>query len=154
MDKVEVRNRKAHRDYKVIRTWEVGIELKGTEVKSIRAGRVNLNDSFARIENGRVLLYNMHISAYAQASIFNVDPLRVRLLLLHKNEINKMAGEVMQRGLTLIPLRLYFNERGFAKIELALCKGKKTYDRREAIRRKEDKRKMMRMLKLKRRGRD
>jgi len=137
MDKIEVRNRKALRDYHVLKVWEVGIELKGSEVKSIREARANLNDSFARLEKGEILLYNMHISEYNQASFFNVEPRRVRRLLLHKNQINKIATEVFQRGLTLIPLRLYFNERGFVKIELALCRGKKLYDRRQDLRRRE-----------------
>ena len=134
MDKINVTNRKARRDYQIFKTWEAGIELKGSEVKSIRAGRVNLNDSFARVENGQVLLYNMHVSNYAQASYLNVDPVRIRRLLLHKSQINKITGEVFQRGLTLIPLRLYFGERGFFKIELALCRGKRFYDRRKDVR--------------------
>ena len=137
MAKIIATNRKAQRDYQIFKTWEAGIELKGSEVKSIRARGVNLNDSFARVENGRVLLYNMHISPYAQASVFNVDPVRIRVLLLHKTEINKIAGEVLQRGYTLVPLKLYFNERGFAKLELALCRGKKFYDRRKDIRARE-----------------
>ena len=150
MGKIEVRNRKAHRDYEVLKIWEAGIELKGSEVKSIRAGRVNLNDSFARVENNRVLLYNMHITPYEYSSFFSVDPIRVRCLLLHKNQINKIAGEVFQRGLTLIPLRLYFNQRGFVKIELALCRGKKLYDRREAIKRREAERQLRRALRSRR----
>ena len=151
MDKIEVKNRKARRDYEILKFWEAGIELKGSEVKSIRAGKVNLNDSFARVENGQVLLYNMHISPYAEASFLNVDPLRVRHLLLHRSQINKISGEVFQRGLTLIPLRLYFNERGFVKIELALGRGKKLYDRREAIKRREAERQMRRVLRSRRR---
>jgi len=139
MDKIEIRNRKAHRDFQVLKTWEAGIELKGSEVKSIRDGKVSLNDSFARIENGQVLLYNMHISPYVhQVSFLDIEPTRLRRLLLHKSQINKIAGEVFQRGLTLIPLRLYFNERGFAKIELALCRGKKLYDRRQDLKRREE----------------
>ena len=137
MDKIVVTNRKARRDYNILKVWEVGIELKGSEVKSIREVRVNLNDSFARVEKGEVLLYNMHISPYAQASYFNVEPLRVRRLLVQKSQIRKIAAEVFQRGLTLIPLRLYFNARGFVKIELALAKGKRMYDRRRDIKRKE-----------------
>jgi len=150
MDKIVVTNRKARRDYEILKVWETGIELKGSEVKSIRASRANLNDSFARVENGQILLYNMHISPYAQASIFNVEPLRVRRLLLHKSQINRIAGDVLQRGLTLIPLRLYFNERGFVKIELALCRGKKMYDRREAIKRREVERQLRRVLRSRR----
>jgi len=137
MDKIVVTNRKAHRDYNILKVWEAGIELKGSEVKSIRDVRANLNDSFARVENGQILLYNMHISPYDRASVFNVEPQRVRRLLLHKNQISKIAGEVFQRGLTLVPLRLYFNERGFAKVELALCRGKKLYDRRRDMMRRE-----------------
>jgi len=150
MDKIIATNRKAHRDYEILKTWEAGVELQGSEVKSIRATKVNLNDSFARVENGQVLLYNMHISPYAQASFLNVDPVRVRRLLLHKNQINRIATEVFQRGFTLIPLRLYFNERGFVKIELSLCKGKKLYDRREAIKRREVELQMRKVLKSRR----
>ena len=137
MDKINVTNRKARRDYQILKTWEAGIELKGSEVKSIRAGRANLNDSFARVENGQVLLYNMYVSSYAQASYLNVDPVRIRRLLLHRNQINKIAGEVFQRGLTLIPLGLYFGERGFVKVELALCRGKRFYDRRKDLKLRE-----------------
>lgn len=137
MGKIVVTNRKASRDYKILKVWEAGIELKGSEIKSIREGRANLNDSFARVEKDQVLLYNMHVSSYAQASFFNVDPTRVRRLLLHRNQINKITGEVFQRGLTLIPLRLYFNENGFAKIELAICQGKKSYDKRRDVKRRE-----------------
>jgi SsrA-binding protein len=130
-------NRKAHRDYVILETLECGIELKGSEVKSVRAGKINLNDSFARIENNQLVLYNTHISPYEQASYLNVDPLRPRRLLLHKKEISKLAGATTQRGFTLVPLKVYFNARGFAKLELALCKGKKLYDRREDIKRRE-----------------
>jgi SsrA-binding protein len=137
MDNIIVTNRKAYRDYEVLKTWEVGIELKGSEVKSIRDRRVNLNDSFARVENGQVLLYNMHINSYVHSSYFSVDPVRVRRLLLHKNQIQKIAGDIFQRGFTLIPLRLYLSERGFAKIELALCRGRKLYDRRLDLKRRE-----------------
>ena len=152
MDTIIVTNRKARRDYEVLKVWEAGIELKGSEVKSVREARVNLNDSFARVEKGQVLLYNMHISSYSQASIFNVDPIRVRRLLLHKNQINKITGQISQKGLTLIPLRLYFNERGYVKIELALCRGKKLYDKRRDIKRREEDLELRRALKGKRRG--
>ena len=111
---------------------------------------MNLNDSFARVENGQVLLYNMHISPYAQASFLNVDPIRLRRLLLHRNQIKKIAGEVFQRGFTLVPLRLYFNERGFVKIELGLCRGKKLYDRRETVKRREAERQLRRVLRSRR----
>jgi len=137
MSKIITTNRKAHRDYAVIESFECGIELKGSEVKALRDARININDSFARIDKSEVILYSAHISPYEQASYLNVDPVRQRKLLLHKKQIDKLAGQLAQRGLTLIPLKVYFNERGFAKVELALCKGKKSYDRREDIKRRE-----------------
>jgi len=144
-------NRKAHRDYVILETLECGIELKGSEVKSIRAGKINLNDSFARVENNQLVLYNTHISLYEQASYLNVDPTRPRRLLLHKKQINKLIGEVTQKGFTLVPLKVYFNARGFAKIELALCKGKKLYDRREDLKRREADLAIRRAMKSRRR---
>ena len=149
--KVIATNRKAHKDYSVLEIVECGIELKGSEVKAARAAKVNLNDSFARVEAGEVILYNTHISPYAEASYLNVEPARQRRLLLHKKQITKLAGQLAQRGLTLIPLKMYFNERGFAKLELALCKGKKLYDRREDIRRRETDLEIRRALKNRRR---
>ena len=150
MIKVAANNRKAHRDYEILETVECGIELKGSEVKSVREGKVNLNDSFARIEEGQVILYNTHISHYTEASYLNVEPTRLRRLLLHKKQIKKITGQLTQKGLTLIPLKIYFNERGFAKLELALCKGKKLYDRREDIKRRETDMAMRRILKNRR----
>jgi SsrA-binding protein len=152
MSKVVATNRKAYRDYAVLETIECGIELKGSEVKSIRAGRINLEDSFARVENNQVILYNTHISPYEQASYLNVEPTRLRRLLLHRSQIRKLTAQVAQRGFTLVPLKVYFSERGFAKLELALCKGKKLYDRREAIRRREAELEMRRVLKSRRRN--
>jgi SsrA-binding protein len=152
MSKVVATNRKAYRDYAVLETIECGIELKGSEVKSIRAGRINLEDSFARVENNQVILYNTHISPYEQASYLNVEPTRLRRLLLHRSQIRKLTTQVAQRGFTLVPLKVYFSERGFAKLELALCKGKKLYDRREAIRRREAELEMRRVLKSRRRN--
>jgi len=137
MTKLIATNRKAQRDYEILETLECGIELKGGEVKSLRDGRLNLNDSFARVEKDEVFLYNAHISPYEQASYMNVEPTRRRKLLLHKGQIAKLLANIMQKGRTLIPLKAYFNERGFAKIELGLCKGKKLYDRREDIKRRE-----------------
>lgn len=151
MSKVIATNRKAHRDYAVLDTVECGIELKGSEVKSLRAGMVNLEDSFARIEKNEVVLYNTHISPYEQASYLNVEPTRTRRLLLHKNQIRKLAGQITQKGFTLVPLKAYFNERGFVKMELAVCKGKKLYDKRETIKRREAELQMRRALKDKRR---
>jgi len=142
-------NRKALRDYFILEAVECGIELKGSEVKSLRDGRIGLNDAFARLEKDEVLLYNTHISPYEQASYLNVDPLRLRKLLLHKNQIRKLAEKVSQKGFTLIPLKVYFNDRGFVKIELALCRGKKLYDLREDIKHKEAKIQIQRALKRK-----
>ncbi len=150
MIKVIATNRKAHRDYIILETVECGIELKGSEVKSARAGKINLNDSFARIEGNEVILYNTHISPYEEASYLNVEPTRARRLLLHRNQIRKITGQLTQRGLTLVPLQAYFNERGFVKIELALCKGKKLYDKRETIKRREMELEMRRVLKSRR----
>lgn len=151
MSTVVATNRKAYRDYAILESFECGIELKGSEVKSLREGKVNLNDSFARPEGKEVVLYNTHISPYLEASYLNVDPVRARRLLLHKKEIDKISGRITQKGLTLIPLKVYFNQRGFAKIELALCKGKKLYDRREDIKRRSTDMEMRRMLKGRRR---
>ncbi len=150
MSKVIATNHKAHRDYEVLDTVECGIELKGSEVKSLRAGRINLEDSFGRIEKDEVILYNTHISPYEQASYLNVEPTRTRKLLLHKNQIRKLAGQITQKGLTLIPLKAYFNDRGFAKIELGVCKGKKLYDKRETIKRREAELQLRRVLKHRR----
>lgn len=151
MTKVIVTNRKARRDYEIIESIECGIELKGSEVKSLRAARLNLDDSFARIDNNEVLLYNAHISPYAQASYLNAEPTRPRRLLLHRSQITKLLSKVAQKGFTLVPLKAYFNERGFAKVELALCRGKKLYDRREDIKRRDAELEIRRSLKDKKR---
>ena len=140
-------NRKARRDYEVLESLECGIELKGSEVKSLRAAKINLNDSFARFEGPEIFLYNAHISHYAQASYLNVDPDRHRKLLLHKNQIERINSKLTQKGLTLIPLKIYFNDRGFAKIELGLCKGKKLYDKRESVKRRETDKLLRRVIK-------
>jgi len=137
MEKIIATNRKVLRDYSILESFECGVELKGSEVKSLRDSKASLTDSFARIEKGEVFLWNSHISPYDQASIFNVEPKRIRKLLLHKRQINRLLGQVSQRGLTLIPLKLYFNEGGRVKVELALAKGKKFFDRREDIKRRE-----------------
>lgn len=150
MSNAAATNRKAHRDYGILETIECGIELRGSEVKSIRQGKININDSFARIEGKEVILYNTHISSYEQASYLNVDPIRSRKLLLHTKQISKLMGQVAQKGVTLIPLKVYFNERGFAKVELAICKGKKLYDKREDIRRREENLKLRRVMKIRR----
>jgi SsrA-binding protein len=150
MTKPIATNRKAFRDYEILESIECGVELKGSEVKSLRASKLNLDDSFARVDNGEVVLYNAHISPYAQASYQNVDPTRPRKLLLHKKQIARLMGQVAQRGSTLVPLKAYFNESGFAKIELALCKGKKLYDKRQDIKRREENLMMRRVMKHRR----
>ena len=150
MSKSILTNRKAYRDYEVLESLECGIELKGSEVKSLRAGKINLNDSFARVDKAEVFLYNAHISHYAEASYLNVDPDRTRRLLLHKNQIERITGKLNQQGFTLIPLKVYFNDRGFVKLELALCKGKKLYDKRESIKRREIDQQMRRVMKNRR----
>ncbi|HNW40131.1 MAG TPA: SsrA-binding protein SmpB [Candidatus Omnitrophota bacterium] len=150
MSNIIATNRKAYRDYEVLESLECGIELKGSEVKSLRAARINLNDSFARFEEREIFLYNAHISQYAQASYLNVNSDRIRKLLLHKNQIERINGKLTQKGLTLIPLKIYFNERGFAKIELGLCKGKKLYDKREDIKRRETDKQLRRVIKNRR----
>lgn len=143
-------NRKAYHDYHIQETLEVGIVLKGSEIKSIRANRVDLRDAYAKPENGELWLYNSHIASYDAASYNTHEPTRPRKLLLHRKEINNLAGKVTQRGLTLVPLRLYI-KRGVAKIELGMAKGKKIYDKREAIARREVEREMDRALKFERR---
>jgi SsrA-binding protein len=150
MSKVIVNNRKAQRDFFVLESIECGIELKGGEVKSLRAGRLTLDDSFARIDKNEVILYNAHITPYEQASYLNVEPKRPRRLLLHASQIKKIAEKIAQRSFTLVPLKAYFNDRGFAKIELALCKGKKLYDRREDMKRRDSDLEVRRILKGKR----
>ena len=150
MSKIVASNHKGYRDYAILESFECGIELKGSEVKSLRAGKINLEESFARPEPEGVVLYNTHISPYAEASYQNVEPARPRRLLLHKNQIEKLTGKLTQKGLTLIPLKVYFNDWGFAKIELALCKGKKLYDKRDDIKRRENDLAVRRMMKNRR----
>lgn len=151
MSKVITTNRKAYRDYEVFDKFECGIQLAGSEVKSIRDGKINLEDSFARIEKNEVKLYNTYISPYAQASYLNVDSVRTRKLLLHKSQISRLSAKINQKGTTLVPLKAYFNDRGFVKIELGLCKGKKSYDKRSDIKKKEAMREVSRALKNRRR---
>jgi SsrA-binding protein len=145
-NKTLTENRKARHDYFVEEAMEAGIELVGTEVKSIRAGKVNLKDSYGEIKNGEVFIRNMHISPYEQGNIFNVDPLRERKLLLHKQEIRRLTGLVQQAGLTLIPLSLYL-KNGRVKVNLGVCRGKKNYDKRDAMLEKAHKRDVERQMK-------
>lgn len=146
---VVIQNRKARHDYHILETMEAGLVLQGTEVKSLREGRGNLVDSYAKIQNGEVFLYNFHISPYSGERRFNHDPLRVKKLLLQRKEIGKLIGRVEEKGLTLVPLKVYF-KNGKAKVELALARGKKLYDRREDIAERDAKRAMERALKRKR----
>lgn len=145
-----ITNREALRDYTILETLECGIELKGSEVKSIRDGKANLKDSFARIENGEALLYNVHVSPYAQASYLNVEPTRIRKLLLHKNQILRLFSEISQKRLALIPLKLYFNAKGKVKLELALAKGKRLFDKREDLKKREVELELKRIMRRKR----
>ncbi|MCL6615157.1 MAG: SsrA-binding protein SmpB [Firmicutes bacterium] len=139
-----VTNRQARHDYFILETFEAGVALTGTEVKSLRAGRGNLKESYAEIRDGEVFLVNCHISPYDFGNRYNHDPLRPRKLLLHKAEIRRLYGKTREKGLTLIPLQLYFNERGRVKVELALAKGKKLYDKREEIARRDAERRARR----------
>ncbi len=143
---IVAQNKKARHDYFVLETYEAGIELFGTEVKSIRKGRVNLKDSWCSIDGGEIFANGMHISPYEQGNIFNRDPMRVKRLLMHKREINRLYGVTKQQGLTLIPLSVYFL-KGRAKLEIGLCKGKKLYDKREVAAQKDAKRDMERAFK-------
>ncbi|RQH17917.1 SsrA-binding protein SmpB [Okeania hirsuta] len=140
-------NRQARFNYHIIETYEAGVALQGTEVKSIREGKVNLRDGYALIRNNEAWLLNVHISPYQKAGeFFNHEPRRSRRLLLHKQEIRKLIGKVEQQGLTLVPLRMYF-KRGWVKVDIALAQGKKLHDKRETIKQRDDKRTMQRVMK-------
>lgn len=145
-DNVVAQNKKAHFDYDIIETFEAGIVLTGTEIKSIRRARINIRDGFARVRNGEVWLSNVHISPFDEGNIWNVDPTRSRKLLLHKKQINKIAAEISQSGMSFVPLRVYIKD-GFAKVLMGLAKGKKNYDKRETIKRKEQNRDIAKQLK-------
>jgi SsrA-binding protein len=142
---VVARNRKARHQFEVLETVEAGMELRGPEVKSIRAGNVSFQDSFARVERGEVWLHSLHISPYEQANRFNVDPTRPRKLLLSKQEIRRLAGKVDEKGLTLVPLDIHFS-RGYAKVTLAVGRGKKLHDKRETLKRREQEREAQRAM--------
>ncbi len=144
--RVVAQNRKARHDYFIEQTLEAGIVLSGTEVKSIRQGKVNLKDSYAFIKDGEIFLSGMHVSPYEQGNLFNKDPLRDRKLLLHRGEINRLLGYTQQKGLTLIPTQVYF-KRGKVKVELAVARGKKLYDKREDIARRDAEREIDRRIK-------
>ena len=144
--KVAAQNKKAYHDYFVLEEYEAGIELFGTEIKSIRQGKLNLKDSWCNIVDGEIFVNGMHISPYDHGNIFNRDPMRVRKLLMHKREINKLFGTVKQDGLSLIPLSVYF-KKGRAKVKVGLCKGKKLYYKRDAAARKDAARNIERAMK-------
>lgn len=143
--KIAAENRKARHDYHIHETYEAGIVLTGTEVKSLRAGKANLKDSYARIENAELMLHNLHISPYDQGNRFNHEPLRTRKLLMHRAEINKLIGQTKEKGYALVPLKLYF-ARGRAKVQLGLATGKKNYDKRQDIAERDAKRDMDRVM--------
>jgi len=143
------KNRKAYHDYSVLETMEAGLVLCGTEVKSIRQGKVNLKDAWCAVKDGEMFVNGMHISPYEQGNIFNREPLRVRTLLMHKKEINRLYGQVKQQGLALIPLSLYFS-KGKAKLEIGLCKGKKNYDKRDTAAQKDAARSIERAMRERR----
>ena len=147
--KIAAQNRKAYHDYYVEEKFEAGIELFGTEVKSIRAGTLNLKDSWCNIKDGEIFVHNMHISPYEKGNIFNREPLRVRRLLMHKREIRKLFALVKQDGYALVPLSVYFKDSR-VKVEVGLCKGKKNYDKREATAKRDASREMDRAIKARR----
>ena len=146
--KLIANNKKAYHDYFIEETYEAGIALHGTEVKSLRMGKCSIKESFIRIEQGEVFIYGMHISPYEKGNIFNKDPLRVKKLLLHRSEIHKIAGRIAVKGYTLVPLRVYF-KGSLAKVEIGLAKGKKLYDKRQDIAKKDQRREAERDFKVK-----
>ncbi len=145
-EKLITNNRKARHDYHILDKIEAGIVLQGTEVKSLRDGRANLKDSYASVKGEELFLYNLHISPYSHGNISNHDPVRVRKLLLHKKEIRKLIGKTQEKGLTLVPLRLYF-KAGKAKVELGVAKGKKSYDKRQDLAKRDAERELQRAMK-------
>lgn len=145
--KIICTNRKARRDYEILETMEAGLVLVGTEVKSLRDGQAQLKDSFAAIDDGELYLYNAHINPYRMGNRFNHEPTRTRKLLMHEREIRRLIGKIQEKGLTLIPLRLYFNDSGRVKVELGLARGKRSYDKRREIADRDAKREMRRAVK-------
>ncbi|MBE5852300.1 MAG: SsrA-binding protein SmpB [Lachnospiraceae bacterium] len=149
--KLVANNKKAYHDYFVDEKIEAGLVLHGTEVKSLRMGKCSIKESFIRIENGEMFVYGMHISPYEKGNIFNKDPLRVKKLLLHKSEINKLTGKIKEKGFTIVPLQVYFKD-GKAKMEIGLCRGKKLYDKRQDIAKKDMKREAEKEFKIRNLG--
>ena len=149
--KLVANNKKAYHDYFVDEKIEAGLVLHGTEVKSLRMGKCSIKESFIHIENGEMFVYGMHISPYEKGNIFNKDPLRVKKLLLHKSEINKLTGKIKEKGFTIVPLQVYFKD-GKAKMEIGLCRGKKLYDKRQDIAKKDMKREAEKEFKIRNLG--
>ena len=147
-DKMVANNKKAYHDYFILDKIETGIALHGTEVKSLRMGKCSIKESFIRIENGEVFIYGMHISPYEKGNIFNKDPLRIRKLLLHRSEINKMEAKLKEKGLTLVPIKVYFKD-SLVKVEIGMARGKKLYDKRQDIAKKDQRREAERDFKVK-----
>ena len=145
-DALLAQNKKARHDYQILETLEAGLVLTGTEIKSVRERRINLKDGFAQIHNGEAWLMNVHISEYTQGNRFNHDPLRARKLLLHKKEIQKLTGQTSEKGITIVPLKVYL-KHGFAKVLLGIAKGKHDYDKRETIKKRDQEREIRRTLK-------
>lgn len=145
--KLIANNKKAYHDYFIDETYEAGISLHGTEVKSVRMGKCSVKESFIRIEKGEVIAYGMHISPYEKGNIFNKDPLRPKKLLLHRHEINKIAGKIKEKGYTLVPLKVYF-KGSLIKVEIGLARGKKLYDKRQDIAKKDQRREVERKFKV------
>jgi len=145
--KIVAKNKKAYYNYEILESYEAGISLVGSEVKSIREGRISLKESYAEIKAGEIFLISCHISPYAAANIFNHDPRRVRKLLLHRREIKRLTGKVIEKGLTLIPTKVLINDRGKVKVEISLAKGKRAYQKRESIRERDRKRELRAELK-------
>lgn len=149
--KLLANNKKAYFDYFIEDKWEAGVALFGTEVKSIRMGKVSIKESYIKIENGEVFVYNMHVSPYEKGNIFNRDPIRVKKLLLHRAEINKITGKIAEKGYTLVPLQVYLKD-GLIKVEVGLAKGKKLYDKRDSIAKKDVRRESEREFKVRNLG--
>ncbi len=145
--RVVATNRKAKRDYEILETYEAGIELRGTEVKSVREGRININDSFVRAKDGELFLVGAHISPYHHGTAFNHDPLRQRKLLLHRKEIDRIISRIREKRLTVIPLKVYFNKRGKVKVEIAVARGRKAYEKKQKLKEKDIEREMKAELK-------
>lgn len=150
-EKLIANNKKAYHDFFILDTYEAGIALHGTEVKSLRMGKCSIKESFIRIENGEVFIYGMHVSPYEKGNIFNKDPLRIKKLLLHKSEINKLLGKIKEKGMSVVPLKVYF-KGSLVKVEIGLAKGKKLYDKRDDIAKKDQQREAQRDFKVRNLG--